>query len=298
VITVPAYFSEVQREAVRRAAAEAKLVVHRIVNEPTAAAVAYGHKQAKKARVAVWDFGGGTFDFSVVDLSAGQLEVLATGGDNFVGGSDFDDLIASHLLVEFQRTEGIEIDPSPQQIARLREVAELAKRALSVQSEYVAELPEFTREPLKALRVEITRDRFDAITANLVLRTVRIATEVMSARKLEFEDIDDVILVGGSTRVPAVQNAVTKLFGRRPSRRGFPGVGLHAPLPGRVGRRDPERVPVLGAGGRSSAAGRWSRHVSSLVRRALRDGRRRARRAHRPQAGHQARSNAEPRRHP
>jgi molecular chaperone DnaK len=232
VITVPAYFSEVQREAVRRAAAEAKLVVHRIVNEPTAAAVAYGHKQAKKARVAVWDFGGGTFDFSVVDLSAGQLEVLATGGDNFVGGSDFDDLIASHLLVEFQRTEGIEIDPSPQQIARLREVAELAKRALSVQSEYVAELPEFTREPLKALRVEITRDRFDAITANLVLRTVRIATEVMSARKLEFEDIDDVILVGGSTRVPAVQNAVTKLFGRRPSRRINPdeAVALGAAL--------------------------------------------------------------------
>ena len=95
VITVPAYFSEVQREAVRRAAAEAKIVVHRIVNEPTAAAVAYGHKQTKKARVAVWDFGGGTFDFSVVDLSEGQLEVLAAGGDNFVGGSDFDDRIAS-----------------------------------------------------------------------------------------------------------------------------------------------------------------------------------------------------------
>jgi molecular chaperone DnaK len=232
VITVPAYFSEVQREAVRRAAAEAKLVVQRIVNEPTAAAVAYGHKQTKKARVAVWDFGGGTFDFSVVDLSAGQLEVLATGGDNFVGGSDFDDLVASHLLVEFQRAEGIELDPSPQQIARLREVAELAKRALSVQTEYVAELPEFTREPLKALRVEITRERFDAITANLVLRTVQIATEVMSARKLGFEDIDDVILVGGSTRVPAVQNAVSKLFGRRPSRRINPdeAVALGAAL--------------------------------------------------------------------
>src|SRR4029079_16084503 len=102
VSTVPAYFSEVQRDAVRRAAAEAKLVVHRIVTEPTAAAVAYGHKQSQQSRVAVWDFGGGTFDFSVVDLSAGQLEVLATGGDNFVGGSDFDDLVASYLFVEFQ----------------------------------------------------------------------------------------------------------------------------------------------------------------------------------------------------
>jgi molecular chaperone DnaK len=219
VITVPAYFSEVQREAVRRAANEAKLVIHRIVNEPTAAAVAYGHKQTKKARVAVWDFGGGTFDFSVVDLSAGQLEVLATGGDNFVGGSDFDDLVASHLLVEFQRAEGIEIDPEPQQIARLREVAELAKRALSVQTEYVAELPEFTREPLRTLRVEVTRERFEEITANLVNRTVQIAGEVMRARSLTPEDIDDVLLVGGSTRIPAVQNAVTKLFDRRPSKR-------------------------------------------------------------------------------
>jgi molecular chaperone DnaK len=232
VITVPAYFSEVQREAVRRAAREAKLVVHRIVNEPTAAAVAYGHNQTKKARVAVWDFGGGTFDFSVVDLSAGQLEVLATGGDNFVGGSDFDDLVASHLLVEFQRVEGIEIDPSPQQIARLREVAELAKRALSVQTEYVAELPEFTRDPVRALRVEITRERFDEITANLVLRTVQIATEVMHAQSLAVGEIDDVILVGGSTRVPAVQRAVAKLFERRPSRRINPdeAVALGAAL--------------------------------------------------------------------
>ena len=219
VITVPAYFSEVQREAVRRAAAEAKIVVHRIVNEPTAAAVAYGHKQTKKARVAVWDFGGGTFDFSVVDLSEGQLEVLATGGDNFVGGSDFDDLIASHLLVEFQRAEGIELDPDPQQIARLREVAEVAKRALSVQTEYVAELSEFTLEPTRTLRVEVTRKRFDEITANLLLRTVHIAREVMSAAKLTPKDIDDVLLVGGSTRVPAVQNAVASLFERRPSMR-------------------------------------------------------------------------------
>ena len=134
---MPAYFSEVQREAVRRAARDAKLTVHRIVNEPTAAAVAYGHKQkGKVARVAVWDFGGGTFDFSVVDVTDGQLEVVATGGDNFVGGSDFDDLLASHLLAEFQRAEGLDVDPDPQQIARLREAAEVAKLALSIETEY------------------------------------------------------------------------------------------------------------------------------------------------------------------
>lgn len=232
VITVPAYFSEVQREAVRRAAREAKLVVQRIVNEPTAAAVAYGHKQSQKARVAVWDFGGGTFDFSVVDLSAGQLEVLATGGDNFVGGSDFDDLIASHLLVEFQRAEGVDFDPDPQQIARLREAAEVAKRALSVQTEYLVEIPEFTREPFKHLRVEITRERFDEFTASLVSRTVAIATEVMLARALTPEDIDDVLLVGGTTRIPAVQTAVADLFKRRPSKRINPdeAVALGAAL--------------------------------------------------------------------
>jgi molecular chaperone DnaK len=236
VITVPAYFSEVQREAVRRAAREAKLIVHRIVNEPTAAAVAYGHKQSQRARVAVWDFGGGTFDFSVVDLSAGasgsQLEVLATGGDNFVGGSDFDDLVASYLLVEFQRAEGLDVDPDPQQIARLREAAEVAKRALSVQTEYLVELPEFTRAPKKTLRVEVTRQRFEELTETLVNRTVTIATEVMRARSLQPEHIDDVLLVGGSTRIPAVQKAVQELFKRRPSKRINPdeAVALGAAL--------------------------------------------------------------------
>jgi molecular chaperone DnaK len=232
VITVPAYFSEVQREAVRRAAREAKLVVHRIVNEPTAAAVAYGHNQSQRARVAVWDFGGGTFDFSVVDLSAGKLEVLATGGDNFVGGSDFDDLIASYLFVEFQRAEGIDFEPDPQQIARLRDAAEVAKRALAVQTEYLVELPDLTLEPKRTLRVEVTRERFDQITATLVNRTVTIASEVMRARSLTPEDIDDVLLVGGSTRIPAVQKAVAELFKRRPSKRINPdeAVALGAAL--------------------------------------------------------------------
>jgi len=233
VITVPAYFSEVQREAVRRAAKEAKLVVHRIVNEPTAAAVAYGHKQqGKRARVAVWDFGGGTFDFSVVDVSDGQLEVVATGGDNFVGGSDFDDLLASYLLGEFQRKEGLDVDPDPQQIARLREAGEIAKRALSAETETIVELPEFTRAPMRALRVEVTRATFDELARPLVERTVAIATEVLGSRSLSPKDIDDVLLVGGSTRVPAVQQAVADLFQRRPSKRINPdeAVALGAAL--------------------------------------------------------------------
>jgi molecular chaperone DnaK len=232
VITVPAYFSEVQREAVRRAAREAKLVVHRIVNEPTAAAVAYGHKQEKRARVAVWDFGGGTFDFSVVDVTDGQIEVIATGGDNFVGGSDFDDLLASHVLGEFQRTQGLDVDPEPQQIARLREAAEVAKRALSVETEAVVELLEFTRDPKRALRVEVTRQRFDELTQSLIKRTVAIASEVMAAQSISPKDVDDVLLVGGTTRTPAVQRAVAELFQRRPSKRINPdeAVALGAAL--------------------------------------------------------------------
>jgi molecular chaperone DnaK len=220
VITVPAYFSDVQREAVRRAARDAKLVVHRIVNEPTAAAVAYGHKEGQqRARVAVWDFGGGTFDFSLVDVTDGQLEVLATGGDNFVGGSDFDDLLASHVLTEFQRAEKVDFDPDPQQIARLREAAEIAKRALSAQTECVVELPELTRDPMRNLRVEVTRDQLDALAKPLIERTIAIAMEVMGSVAMTPKDVDDVLLVGGTTRIPAVQRAVQDLFGRRPSKR-------------------------------------------------------------------------------
>jgi molecular chaperone DnaK len=218
VITVPAYFTEVQREAVRRAAAQARLVVHRIVNEPTAAAVAYGHKQRQRARVAVFDFGGGTFDFSVVDVQDGALEVIATGGDAFVGGADFDDLLASHLLAEFQRLEGIALEPDAQQIARLRGAAEAAKRELSAQDEALVELPDFTTSPRRALRVEVDRASFDALTRPLVERAIAIAEGVLAAGEIAPTAIDDVLLVGGTTRVPAVQQAVARLFQRRPSK--------------------------------------------------------------------------------
>jgi molecular chaperone DnaK len=232
VITVPAYFSEVQREAVRRAAAEAKLAVLRFVNEPTAAAVAYGHKLGKKQCVAVWDFGGGTFDFSIVSVDDRHFEVIATGGDNFVGGSDFDDIVASHLLAELQRIVGADIEPTPQQIARLREAAEIAKRALSVQTEYTVEIPEIVREPRTDLRVELTRSVFDELTRPLLERTIAIASEVMTARGIVPGDIDDVVLVGGTTRIPAVQRAVQGFFGRRPSKRINPdeAVALGAAL--------------------------------------------------------------------
>ncbi len=215
VITVPAYFSEVQRDAVRRAAREANLIVHRIVNEPTAAAVAYGHKQEKgtTARIAVWDFGGGTFDFSIVHVKGGVLEVLATGGDNFAGGTDLDDLLASHLLGAFQNGD---FEPNAQQIARLREAAEVAKKALSTLTEHTVELFDFAGG--QTLTVEITRAQFDTLAQPLITRTLAIAEQVMAGAGLGPTDIDDVLLVGGSTRIPAVQNAVAALFKRRPSK--------------------------------------------------------------------------------
>jgi molecular chaperone DnaK len=232
VITVPAYFSEVQREAVRRAAAQAKLTVYRIVNEPTAAAVAYGHKQQGRARIAVWDFGGGTFDFSIVDVDDGQLEVVATGGENFLGGSDFDDALASHLLEEHQRQAGAAVDPTPQQIARLREAAEKAKQTLSAETEAVVELLELTKNPRRDLRIEVDRARFEALIRPLVERAVAIASDVMSAAGLSPADVNDVVLVGGTTRVPLVQKAVADLFQRRPSKRINPdeAVALGAAL--------------------------------------------------------------------
>jgi molecular chaperone DnaK len=264
VITVPAYFTEVQREAVLRAANEANLVVHRIVNEPTAAAVAYGHKQlGLKARIAVWDFGGGTFDFSVVDVADGQLDVVATGGDNFVGGTDFDDALASFLMSEFQRVERVDRDPSPQQIARLREAAEGAKRGLSSEDEVTVAIPDFA-DGGRSLRITVTRDTFDELTRPLVDRAVAIAREVMAAKSVAPSAVTEVILVGGTSRIPAVQHAVATLFGRRPSRRINPdeavalgaglladeigsGTALHDVLPMSVGFGVPglRAVPIL-----------------------------------------------------
>ncbi len=246
VITVPAYFSEVQREAIRRAADMAELTVHRLVNEPTAAAVAYGHARDEEARIAVWDFGGGTFDFSVVDIRRERYEVIATGGDNFVGGEDFDDALASLLLEGFLSAEGIaEFDPSPQQTVRLREAAELCKRALSVQTEYDVRLPGFTRDPRRDLFVTVTREAFEVLTKPLIERAASIARGVLLSAGMLPTEVDDVVLVGGTTRIPAVQRTVAELFGRRPSKRINPdeAVALGAALLAQEIRSD--KGPVL-----------------------------------------------------
>jgi molecular chaperone DnaK (HSP70) len=226
VITVPAYFSDVQRSAVRAAARDAGIYVRRIVNEPTAAAIAWSRENARESEaetcVVVWDLGGGTFDVSVLAVRGERYEVLATGGDCFLGGIDFDDIIASRLLERFERSEGVKLDPTPQQLARLRRAAEEAKRALSAQESYGVFLPELVTNPRRHLRTTLTRAEVDGLTAPLVERMVELAREVLTSIELEPAAVDDVVAVGGMSRMPCVERAVTELFGKQPSRRVSP----------------------------------------------------------------------------
>lgn len=221
VITVPAYFGEAQREAIRRAARGAQLSVDRIVPEPTAAAVAYGYDAELEHTLVVFDLGGGTFDVSVLKVGKDRFEVLATGGDAFLGGIDIDDLIASYLIEEFQRAERTTLEPTAQQLARLRDAAEIAKRDLSVQKRVAISLPHFSNvsgEP-KELRATLTRETFDELAGSFVDRLITITAGTLSDCGLAPHDIDDVLLVGGMTRMALVPKRVEDLFGRRPSRR-------------------------------------------------------------------------------
>ncbi|MBX3249112.1 MAG: Hsp70 family protein [Myxococcales bacterium] len=242
VITVPAYFNEAQREAVRRAGAAAGITVHRLVSEPTAAAVAYGHRRDTKARVAVWDFGGGTFDISIVEIDREEYTVIATGGDNFLGGNDLDDQLASYLWETFVRDARMpSFDPTPQQVARLREAAEHAKRTLSVEREHWVHLRDMTEEPRRDLHVLVTRQELEQLIRPWLERSVALARDVLRLAGLTTSDVDDVLLVGGSTRVPAVHAAVAELFGRPPSRRINPDEAVAigaALLAGELGHAD------------------------------------------------------------
>jgi molecular chaperone DnaK len=221
VITVPAYFGEAQRESIRRAARSAQLSVDRIVPEPTAAAVAYGYDAGDEHTLVVFDLGGGTFDVSVLKVGKNRFEVLATGGDAFLGGIDIDDLLANYLIEEFQRVERMTLEPTPQQLARLRDAAEIAKRDLSVQKRVAVNLPYFSRvndEP-RELRATLTRETLDKLSGSFVDRLIEITAATLSDCKLAPHDINDVLLVGGMTRMALVPERVEEYFGRRPSRR-------------------------------------------------------------------------------
>jgi molecular chaperone DnaK len=224
VITVPAYFNDSQRQATKDAGKIAGLEVLRIINEPTAAALAYGvDKQDKKDRkIAVYDLGGGTFDISIIEIANidgdKQIEVLSTNGDTFLGGEDFDQVIMDHLVAEFKKESGIDLKQDMLALQRLKDSAEKAKIELSSTQQTAVNLPYITADASgpKHMNVTITRAKFEQMVEDLIKRSIEPCKIAMTDAKVTAADIDEVILVGGQTRMPKVQEAVEKLFGKAP----------------------------------------------------------------------------------
>ncbi len=222
VITVPAYFSDAQRQATKDAGKIAGLEVKRIINEPTAAALAYGLDKEHEQKIMVYDLGGGTFDVSILEIGDGIVEVLATAGDTRLGGDDFDERIMNYLVDSFKKTEGIDLRGDKMAMQRLKEAAEKAKIELSGMTSTNVNLPYITADATgpKHMDVTLTRAKFNELTADLVERTMKPVRQAMSDAGLKASDLDKVLLVGGSTRIPAVQEAVKGITGKE----GFKGI--------------------------------------------------------------------------
>ena len=220
VITVPAYFNDAQRQATKDAGKIAGLDVKRIINEPTAAALAYGLDNENEQKIMVYDLGGGTFDVSIIEIGDGVIEVLATNGDTRLGGDDFDNKITQYMLSEFKRTEGVDLSGDKMAMQRLREAAEKAKKELSSATTTNINLPFITAtaEGPKHFDMNLTRAKFDELTHDLVERTVIPVQNALKDAGLDMSDISKVLLVGGSTRIPAVQDKVRQLTGKEPNK--------------------------------------------------------------------------------
>jgi molecular chaperone DnaK len=226
VITVPAYFNDSQRQATKDAGSIAGLEVLRIINEPTAAALAYGVDKNEKAdrKIAVYDLGGGTFDISIIDIADvdgdKQFEVLSTNGDTFLGGEDFDQRLMEYLITEFKRESGVDLSRDVMALQRLKEAAERTKIELSNNTQTDVNLPYITADATgpKHLNIKITRAKFESLVEDLIQRSIEPCRQAMKDAGVTAADIDEVILVGGQTRMPKVQEAVEQLFGRLPRR--------------------------------------------------------------------------------
>ena len=218
VITVPAYFSDAQRQATKDAGKIAGLDVKRIINEPTAAALAYGMDKEMDQKIMIYDLGGGTFDVSILDIGDGAFEVLATAGDTRLGGDDFDQRIMDHLVAEFKKVEGIDLSKDRVAMQRLKEAAEKAKIELSGMTTTNVNLPYITADATgpKHLDLTLTRAKFNELTASLVEATMGPVRQALSDSGLSASQVDKVLLVGGSTRIPAVQEAIQKFMGKEP----------------------------------------------------------------------------------
>jgi len=250
VITVPAYFNDAQRQATKEAGEISGLKVQRIINEPTAAALAYGlDKGGSDKKIAVYDLGGGTFDISILELGDGVFEVLSTNGDTHLGGDDFDDVIIHWLAYEFQEAEDIDLRKDPMALQRLKEAAEKAKIELSSSTQTEINLPYITATASgpKHLVKTLTRAKFEQLADELVKRSMNPVKNALDDAGLSTGDIDEVILVGGSTRIPVIQEEVEKFFGKKPSKGVNPDevVAIGAAIQGGVLTGDVKDVLLL-----------------------------------------------------
>ncbi|MEM0986156.1 MAG: molecular chaperone DnaK [Pseudomonadota bacterium] len=249
VITVPAYFNDSQRQATKDAGKIAGLEVLRIINEPTAAALAYGLDKGESKVIAVYDLGGGTFDVSLLEIGDGVFEVLSTNGDTFLGGEDFDLRIVDHLADEFKKEQGIDLKSDKLALQRLKEEAEKAKKELSSTATYEVNLPFITADASgpKHLNMKLTRATFEGLVTDLIKRTIDPCKQALTDAGKSAGEIDEVVLVGGMTRMPAVQEAVKKFFGKEPHKGVNPDevVAIGAAIQGGVLQGDVKDVVLL-----------------------------------------------------
>jgi len=220
IITVPAYFDDSQRKETKVAGEIAGLEVKRVLNEPTAAALAYGLNKKKDERIVVYDFGGGTFDISILEVSQDTIEVKATGGDTHLGGEDFDQKIMTWLVEQYQKEEGIDLSKDPLALQRLKEAAEKAKIELSSSMETEVNLPFITSDASgpKHLYFKMTRAQLESLVQEYIDKSITLMEQTLKEAKVAAKDIDEIVLVGGQTRMPAIQEAAKKLFGKDPNR--------------------------------------------------------------------------------
>lgn len=249
VVTVPAYFNDSQRQATKDAGKIAGLNVLRVINEPTAAALAYGLDKAEDKIIAVYDLGGGTFDISILEIQKGVFEVKSTNGDTFLGGEDFDNALVHYLVAEFKREQGIDLTKDPMAMQRVREAAEKAKCELSSTSQTDINLPYITVDSSgpKHMNIKLSRAKFEQLTAELIKRTIEPCKKAMHDAEVKPSDIREILLVGGMTRMPKVQQTVQEIFGKQPSKAVNPdeAVAIGAAIQGGVLAGDVTDVLLL-----------------------------------------------------
>jgi molecular chaperone DnaK len=249
VVTVPAYFNDSQRQATKDAGRIAGLEVLRVINEPTAAALAYGEDKGDDKTIVVYDLGGGTFDVSILEIQKGVFEVKSTNGDTFLGGEDFDNCLVNFMIAEFKKDQGVDISKDPMGLQRLREAAEKAKIELSASLQTDINLPYLMVDSTgpKHMNMKITRAKFESLTEHLIQKTIGPCEKALKDADISKSDIGDVILVGGMTRMPKVNEMVQKVFGRTPSKSVNPdeAVAIGAAIQGGVLAGDVTDVLLL-----------------------------------------------------